>query len=101
MVNYLDWEKLRILNVGLFKIYYMIKKQISLMNSFALIATQKTGVLALKLSEVSDKYDLSPPNIYQKLSFYHGGILLENRYAMNWKSRFLNLISDIAFLRMY
>lgn len=45
-------------------------------DSFALIATQKTGVLALKLSEVSDKYDLSPPNIYQKAIFLSWGYLI-------------------------
>ena len=41
-----------------------------------MIATQKTGVLALQLKEIPIHYDLSPPNIYQKAIFLAWGYLI-------------------------
>jgi len=43
---------------------------------YALISTQKTGVLALKLLETSVQLDLIPPNIYQKAIFLAWGYLI-------------------------
>src|SRR5690606_8867502 len=45
-------------------------------NKYALIATQKTGVLALQLKCIDSKYNLDPNNVYQKAIFLSWGYLI-------------------------
>lgn len=45
-------------------------------DNYALIATQKTGVLALQLQSVDHKYNLDPNNVYQKAIFLSWGYLI-------------------------
>jgi len=53
-------------------------KNISLIqeNDYALISTQKTGVLALQLQRVDHKYNLDSNNVYQKAIFLSWGYLI-------------------------
>ncbi|WP_068598608.1 DEAD/DEAH box helicase [Vaginella massiliensis] len=45
-------------------------------NNYALIATQKTGVLTLQLHKIDNKYTLDPTSVYQKAIFLSWGYLI-------------------------
>lgn len=45
-------------------------------DNYALISTQKTGVLALQLQGIDSKYNLNPNNVYQKAIFLSWGYLI-------------------------